>query len=542
MSPFEEQVPTFGVRPTSQHSLFELQTSTLEPSHHHSSSSTDSENETEDALRALRNSIEIEFCFCGKPCKTLAEEDEARIYCSSACARKDAMSALLAGLQESENESDSDCLRTPVLQIVKETHNQSPPRISRKPVPREELKNILPTTSMERLRGTSHYRKVGALRRSNGDSMTLRNQNEEETFSTPPSRPISIEKSNFTNEDFTPQRDSRLSVSKENYRTSPSSDGQRLTALSASVDSLISPGTCSSTSMNLHRSLTSAQLLARRRVVSLPSTPSLDADEEEARQQRQRQAAIEKEIADLDSQLKERFALWDSNSETSSICFGEDLEPTDWSPRLDFEAPVGWRRRNLHSNNFLGLSLYGSPALRNDKLGFNGLDGDMQRDDMEFLADCEIEDGDDSDGLPDSPATPTAPGQLCYRSDKYDALGLPTKPAPLNLLEDNCDRLSRWSDDEDQDLTPTQHRGFAAAQEELLMKNQDSLGHSHFSPGKTLKKFASPSRRYLASLFHRRPTQSSPHGGISSADLNLTPRLSRTAPPLYATLAPAPLR
>lgn len=560
LSPFQERPSKMDSRTSSCDSLDTWHRPTQRPPS--SCCSDDSASVASDDAVAQTG-----LCFCGRPISPVdGDEDESRIYCSSACARQDALIALLGGETVTEQAVQTSDPCTPHAAVLTKAAYQQPPRpMERKITCRSPpLHDSAASASMAlqlTTMGSTHYRRMGALQAGH-DSYP--SDVFEEAFMTPMSgHSVLDDEANGVPDNAARQPSKRSEgaqhavIAESNRRRASTIGGSVEEAMHEHMRRVSRESRAFNVPITLHGQSPSAdQRRTQRHIISLPSTPSLDSDEE-AHVQRHRQEAIEQEIRDLDNQLKRQLQNFDKQSDDilqrNSIAEEEDDVLMNFSsPRLDYEAPLGWRRgTRVYSTNFLGLHLQTSPGARSissDQAVDHG-SHQSRLDRLHVALEAAIA------GKPDEGV-----GQAGYdlveanEKDQLDSIQANIRvPSALDMARELAFLQATWNP---RHVTEFPYSSIGDSPDRRTPKsaskttsskgpyNPSAPAYNTDTAASSRKLRPSPSKHSLSNFFSRRPSHHALNSasGISSADLALTPRMAKSSSPRFAILGPAPSR
>jgi hypothetical protein len=301
---------------------------------------------------------------------------------------------------------------------------------------------------------------------------------------------------------------------------------------------------------------------SEQHIIPLPVTPLLDLDDHEAELQRQRQEAIEREIAELDVSLRRELEAFDAHNDLLKIrssrlfdgdadsCFESELICGPKSPLIEYEAPVGWRRGGpkVFSTNFLGLQLNTNLTPpdcadeEEDKARIQRLHQALDQSFGELTTSMAMEDGLQMSRVPLHPLTK-------LQTSNVQFINPFCSPHPSNAISMSRSSSNGSSDRTLCDAEPISPTSFATATMRVPDRKSSlpllTAPHLFVSPDEKIplsprgRLINFPSKQNLANFFHRRPSQSTlmmNQTGIGSADLALTPHQIRSAPPRYIPL------
>lgn len=452
------------------------------------------------------------ICFCGQSIPIEEGEEETGIYCSTKCARQDAMAALTGAPSTPDR---SQIRSEPIIPA----HNH----ISRKEIIKHSYNSSI--ALQQKTMTSTHYRRMEAM--ETRDDYPI--EAIEEAFLTPSSGSTSlydacehIEKvqgviTSQVQPSFALQRwmrENGLQLNAENMQMHEKDDIARQ---SSEIDISHHP---------LHNT--------QKRTVSLPASPSLDTDDEETHNQRERQAQIEQEIRELDVELKQRLEQLDKDQAEISLhntkpigIFEEeeDVLMQFTSPKLDYEAPLGWRRGSkVYSSNFLGLQLSSDEEDLSSHGSNEALDHSshhLSRIERlhEALGMAVIDE--DVEQSNDIKQVHSASPEIHQESSRI--------PSALDMAKDLAFIQANWNARQHVRQLSTTSIGEMPQQRKTKMKkstNQNPISN----------------KRSLTNFFQRRPSQNNLETGISSHSFNNMDRLTKSTSPRFAALKPVPAK
>lgn len=457
-------------------------------------------------------------CFCGQAILK-DEDDEMGIYCSSRCARQDAMAALIGDLAPS----------TPERSKIRSVPNLPGHISSQKSKIKSTTVNKAYQSSIilqQKTMNSTHYRRMEAM--ETRDEYPI--EAIEEAFLTPSSGSTSLYDA------CEERRDDRAGGIMSDVQPSftlqrwMKENGLQVKAEKMQMDTLNDTARQSS-EIDISYSFQNTQ----KRMISLPSSPSLDSDDEETQDQRKRQAEIEQEIKELDVELKQKLEQFDKDQ--ADISLRDSSKPSDsfeeddvlmefTSPKLDYEAPLGWRRgTKVYSTNFLGLQL------------------SSDEEDLSSI-------------LSSSHGSNEALDHSSYPSSRlqrlHEALGMTTVDEDIQDERSNEKKKQIPSPQLGQNsripsaLDMAKELAFIQAtcnaRQHVRQLSTTSIGEMPQRKTKMKNLSNQPAtlsnKRSLTSFFQRRPSQNTLETGISNVSVN-TNRLTKSSSPRFATLKPA---
>lgn len=481
-----------------------------------SASSSSSFSDVDQQEECYRTSSEVsvdmeehqQICFCGQSI-TKEDEDEVGIYCSIKCARQDAMAALTGAPCTPER---SQIRSEPIISHHNHHHNPS----SKKSIIKHSYNSSIALQKKTII--STHYRRMEAL--ESRDEYPI--EAVEEAFLTPSSGSTSLYNQCEHDEKVQGVVTSHVQPSFALQRWMKE-NGLQLNPEKTQM--------CETDEFARQSSEIDISHPLQKRTVSLPDSPSLESDDAETQDQRKRQAEIEQEIKNLDVELKQKLEQFDKDQAEISLdntkpigLFEEDdilMEFT--SPKLDYEAPLGWRRGSkVYSSNFLGLQLSASDEEDLTSHGSNeALDHSSQHvsrierlhEALGMAIIAEDVEREQSNEIKQQSLFP----EIEQESSRI--------PSALDMAKDLAFMQATWN-----------------ARQHVRQLSTTSIGEMPQRQTK-MKKLTNQSSitniRSLTNFFQRRPSQNHLETGISSNDQsNKIDRLTKSTSPRFASLKP----
>lgn len=463
------------------------------------------------------------FCFCGNVIQLEEEEgEEIGIYCSTSCARQDAMSALLGA---------------PITPITKRSQIQSEPIISSLQSSKKTI--IKHSFNSSAISSTTHYRRMEAM--ESKDEYPI--EAIEEAFLTPSSGSTSLYDDACRYEHDEKVQGIITSHVQPSFALQRWMKENGLQLDTKKMEMYEKEYTRQSSEISFHHPLHKTQ----KRTVSLPSSPSLDTtdDDEETQNQRKRQAEIEKEIRELDVELKQKLEQFDKDQAEISLhkikpvgLFEEEEQDDDLlmeftSPKLDYEAPLGWRRGSkVYSKNFLGLQLSSDEEDLSSHGSNEALDHSSQHLSRierlhKALGMAIIDENDENKQV--QTLSPES-----HHDDHQESCRI---PSALDMAKDLAFMQANLNARQYVRQLSTTSIGEMPQRKTKVKKVTPQVTATTTTTTNNLT-----NKRSLTNFFQRRPSQNHLETGISNNAHNKLDRLTKSTSPRFATLNPMPAK
>ena len=451
------------------------------------------------------------FCFCGNVIQVEEEEgEEIGIYCSTSCARQDAMSALLG---------------TPFTPL-KRSQIRSEPIIS-------SHKSSKKTIISSSISSTTHYRRMEAM--ESRDEYPI--ETIEEAFLTPSSGSTSLYDDACRYEHDEKIQGVITSHVQPSFALQRWMKENALQLDTKKMEMYEKEYARQSSEISFHHPLQKTQ----KRTVSLPSSPSLDTtdDDEETQNQRKRQAEIEKEIRELDVELQQKLEQFDKDQAEFSLhkikpvgLFEEEEQDDDLlmeftSPKLDYEAPLGWRRGSkVYSKNFLGLQL----SSDEEDLSSHGSNEALDHSSQHLSRIERLHEALGMAIIDENKQVQTLSPANHHHHDHQESCRI---PSALDMAKDLAFMQANFNARQYVSQLSTTSIGEMPQRKSKVKK---------VTPQVTTTTNNLTNKRSLTNFFQRRPSQNHLETGISNNAYNKLDRLTKSTSPRFATLNPMPAK